>query len=91
MMAYTYPAPPHDQVTYHFDREAALLVSTGYDDYGLVAQTIELGVQLHMATTSGTSSGSDDRCLHWRRGADLIRLASKSPASSSERHHRLEY
>jgi uncharacterized iron-regulated membrane protein len=53
LMAYTYPARPQGQVTYHFDREGALLVSTGFDDYGLVAQAIELGVQLHMGNYFG--------------------------------------
>ncbi|MEN5062291.1 PepSY domain-containing protein [Luteimonas sp. TWI1416] len=53
LTAYTYPARPQGQVTYHFDREGTLLVSTGFDDYGVVAQAIELGVQLHMGNYFG--------------------------------------
>ncbi|ASR42747.1 hypothetical protein BEN78_04450 [Xanthomonas citri pv. mangiferaeindicae] len=53
LMAYTYPARPQGQVTYHFDREGTLLISTGFDDYGVVAQAIELGVQLHMGNYFG--------------------------------------
>jgi len=53
LMAYTYPDRPQGQITYHFDRDGALLVSAGFDDYGKVAQAIELGVQLHMGNYFG--------------------------------------
>ena len=53
LMAYSYPARPQGQATYHFDREGTLLISTGFDDYGVVAQAIELGVQLHMGNYFG--------------------------------------
>lgn len=56
LMAYTYPGKPQGQITYHFDREGALLVSTGFGDYGRVAQAIELGVQLHLGNYFGRAN-----------------------------------
>ena len=56
LMAYTYPDRPQGQVTYHFDREGELLVRAGFDDYGVVAQAIEMGVQLHMGNYFGRAN-----------------------------------
>lgn len=56
LMAYTYPDRPQGQITYHFDRNGALLVSAGFADYGRVAQAIELGVQLHMGNYFGRAN-----------------------------------
>ena len=56
LMAYTYPDRPQGQITYHFDRDGALLVSAGFADYGRVAQAIELGVQLHMGNYFGRAN-----------------------------------
>lgn len=56
LMTYTYPARPQQQVTWHFGGDGALLVSTGFVDYGRVAQAIELGVQLHMGNYFGRAN-----------------------------------
>lgn len=56
LMAYTYPDRPQGQITYHFDRDGALLASAGFADYGVVAQAIELGVQLHMGNYFGRAN-----------------------------------
>lgn len=56
LMAYTYPDRPQGQMTYHFDERGALLVRAGFDDYGPVAQAIEMGVQLHMGNFFGRAN-----------------------------------
>lgn len=56
LMAYTYPDRPQGQVTYHFDEQGELLVRAGFDDYGAVAQAIEMGVQLHMGNYFGRAN-----------------------------------
>jgi len=56
LMAYTYPDRPQGQITWHFDRDGALLASAGFVDYGRVAQAIELGVQLHMGNYFGRAN-----------------------------------
>ena len=56
LMVYTYPNRPQGQITWHFNRHGALLVSAGFDDYGRVAQAIELGVQLHMGNYFGRAN-----------------------------------
>ncbi|MBO9855128.1 PepSY domain-containing protein [Xanthomonas sp. A1809] len=56
LMAYTYPDRPQGQVTYHFDERGELLVRAGFDDYGVVAQAIEMGVQLHMGNYFGRAN-----------------------------------
>ncbi|MEQ7892587.1 PepSY-associated TM helix domain-containing protein [Xanthomonas arboricola] len=56
LMAYTYPDRPQRQVTYHFDERGELLVRASFDDYGVVAQAIEMGVQLHMGNYFGRAN-----------------------------------
>ncbi|MCL1532199.1 PepSY domain-containing protein [Xanthomonas nasturtii] len=56
LMVYTYPDRPQGQVTYHFDERGELLVRAGFDDYGVVAQAIEMGVQLHMGNYFGRAN-----------------------------------
>lgn len=56
LMAYTYPDRPQGQITYHFNREGELLVQAGFDDYGVVARAIEVGVQLHMGNYFGRAN-----------------------------------
>ncbi|MEA5123764.1 PepSY-associated TM helix domain-containing protein [Xanthomonas floridensis] len=56
LMVYTYPDRPQGQVTYHFDTQGKLLVRAGFDDYGGVAQAIEMGVQLHMGNYFGRAN-----------------------------------
>ncbi|WP_082672682.1 PepSY-associated TM helix domain-containing protein [Luteimonas abyssi] len=54
--AYNYPGRPQDQVTFHFDAQGAPLLQVTFQDYGLMAQGIELGVQLHMGRYFGRAN-----------------------------------
>ena len=52
--AYSYPDRPQGQRTLYFDRyNHHLIGEVGFADYGVVAKTIELGVQLHMGNYFG--------------------------------------
>lgn len=54
--AYTYPAQPQGQITWHFDAAGTPLLRVGFEDYGALAKGIELGVQLHMGRYFGRAN-----------------------------------
>lgn len=55
--AVVYPDRPQGQRTVHIDRyRGAVVGDTGFADYGLGAQAVELGVQLHMGRYFGRAN-----------------------------------
>ncbi len=55
--AYTYPAQPEGQQTFHIDAHNGTLIGkAGFDDYGAIAKIVEWGVALHMGNYFGRAN-----------------------------------
>lgn len=55
--AYTYPAQPEGQQTFHIDAHSGKLIGkAGFEDYGAIAKAVEWGVALHMGNYFGRAN-----------------------------------